>query len=91
MPGPALFGEAAGGEAAGGASFPWSIILSILPSFLQDIFGKSEEEEMHDRALQAQQTMRMLGLKPPYQSPYAGRADSALIQLILGAAIKVSV
>ena len=80
MPGPSLFG----GEGEGGASFPWSIILSLLPSFLTDLFGKSEEEQMRDKALQAQSLLKTLGMKPPYQSPYTGKADSALIQLILG-------
>jgi len=55
-----------------------------LPSLLQDIFGQGEDEEMMDRTRQAQQMMRMLGMKQPYQSPYAGKADSSLIQLILG-------
>ncbi len=78
-------GEGAAGAAAGGkagiAGMPWSIIIPIAMSLIGEIFGK-KDDPMSD-ALDMQKQMAMLGMKPPYQSPYTGAADKATFQMLL--------
>jgi len=69
--------------AEAGSGFPWALVLALAPSVLKGIFGgKSEEEEMWDRASQAKRMMKMLGIDQPYQSRMTGTVDRALAQAL---------
>ena len=71
----------AAGAAAGVAGMPWAIIIPIAMSLIGEIFGK-KDDPLSD-ALDMQKQMAMLGMKPPYQSPYTGAADKAGFQMLL--------
>lgn len=64
-------------------SMPWNIILPIALSFLGDLFGGNEEDEMMERGMKMQQLMRQLGFKAPYQSPYTKGTDTAVFQALI--------
>lgn len=79
--------------AAASGGFPWSLVLPMGISFIGDIidsiFGKSEEEKMYDRAMQAQNILRSMGMRPPYQSQLTGTVDKALAKALFSRMSKV--
>jgi hypothetical protein len=62
----------------GTSGFPWAIIPVII-SLLQTVFKKSPKEEAEDLKSQ----MGILGLNPPYQSPYASTIDPVVLKALL--------
>lgn len=73
--------EGAAGAAAGVAGMPWAIIIPIAMSLIGEIFGK-KDDPLSD-AMDMKKQMAMLGMNPPYQSPYTASADKTMYQMLL--------
>ncbi|MGB7295447.1 MAG: hypothetical protein WBC70_07645 [Candidatus Aminicenantales bacterium] len=67
---------------AGAAGFPWFLI-PIAISILGSLFEEDPEEKRQQDLQNLLMNLRMAGIKPPYQSPFAKGLDPIMLQALL--------